>query len=299
MTTGAVDWETIVGAPDVGALIDLAISEDLGDGDVTSLAVFSRSDHARFALRARRETVVCGTQLIAPIVRRIGGEVDIDLHRNDGQVVKAGETIGFLSGDVVTILSAERVVLNFMMRLSGIAGLSRRAVARVPQGCAAKIFDTRKTTPGWRRLEKAAVAVGGACNHRFGLFDQVLIKDNHIAAAGGVGAAIARARAYVREHAATYGDLLVEVEVDDLEQLAEAIAGGPDIILLDNFEIECLRVAVDRRDRLGSGILLEASGGVNLDSIAEIAGSGVERISMGALTHSAVPADLGLDAVED
>jgi nicotinate-nucleotide pyrophosphorylase (carboxylating) len=188
------------------------------------------------------------------------------------------------------LLVAERCVLNFLMRLCGIAMAARVAASAIPDGCKAQIYDTRKTLPGWRHLDKAAVRIGGAQNHRFGLFDAVLIKDNHVAAAGSVGRAVQLAKAYTKRKG--HQGMTIEVEIDSLSQLDEALESGPDIILLDNFNLEDLRTAVAR---VNGRAILEASGGVTLQTIPAIARTGVERISMGALTHTVRPADLSLE----
>jgi nicotinate-nucleotide pyrophosphorylase (carboxylating) len=183
------------------------------------------------------------------------------------------------------VLAAERCLLNFLMRLCGVAHNAHVAVAAVPPGTAARIYDTRKTMPGWRLLDKAAVRTGGACNHRKGLFDAILIKDNHVQAAGSVGAAVQRARS-------RQPTLVIEVEIDRLEQLEEAIAAGADLVLLDNFDPPTMRQAVE----LSAGrVALEASGGITLAQVDVVARTGVQRISMGSLTHSVIPADLSLE----
>ncbi|NUQ64248.1 MAG: carboxylating nicotinate-nucleotide diphosphorylase, partial [Pirellulales bacterium] len=223
----------------------------------------------------------------------------------DGQAVAAGAAVARIEGPARALLTAERLVLNLLGRMSGIATLTREYVNAV-SGTKARIYDTRKTTPGWRRLEKYAVRCGGGRNHRTGLFDAVLIKDNHLALgvdpALGIpvrftpAEAVVRARRFLAESAAmSQGTPIVEVEVDTLEQLDEVLQAGPDIVLLDNMSPAMLAEAVLRRDRAGSAAELEASGGVNLVTVRQIALSGVDRISVGALTHSAVSLDVGLD----
>jgi nicotinate-nucleotide pyrophosphorylase (carboxylating) len=222
---------------------------------------------------------------------------------DDGAAVAAGTHLATIRGRARTLLTAERTLLNFLGHLSGVATLTAEYVAAVA-GTRARIYDTRKTTPGWRRLEKYAVRCGGGHNHRTGLFDAILIKDNHLAwgqhAGGGhfsPAEAVLRARAFCQDTAA--GDprpsLLVEVEVDSLAQLDEVLPVGPDIVLLDNMSVEQLSAAVRRRDTLGAAVELEASGGVTLATVRQIAETGVDRISVGALTHSAVGLDVGLD----
>ena len=216
----------------------------------------------------------------------------------DGQAVAAGDVLAELSGPVRQMLTAERLLLNLVGRLSGVATLTRQFVDAV-RGTPARIYDTRKTTPGWRRLEKYAVKCGGGCNHRTGLFDAVLIKDNHLAWMQlRPGDAVRRAREFLRE---TLRDptqaetMIIEVEVDTLEQLEDALPAGPDIVLLDNMSLDQLRAAVARRDAVDPDIELEASGGVNLRTVRGIAETGVDRISVGALTHSAISLDVALD----
>jgi nicotinate-nucleotide pyrophosphorylase (carboxylating) len=225
--------------------------------------------------------------LAAEVLRRIDAQARCTVKVNEGQSVPAGTVVAVLEGDVRGILTAERTMLNFVMRLSGIATQARRAVECIPPDCRARIYDTRKTLPGWRQLDKAAVKLGGAENHRMGLWDAVLIKDNHVAAAGSIGAAVRLARA------ANPG-LTIEVEVDTFAQLDEALAAGPDIILLDNFDEAALTKAVGI---VAGRCLTEASGGVTLQRLPAIARTGVDHISMGALTHTVVPPDMGLDFV--
>jgi nicotinate-nucleotide pyrophosphorylase (carboxylating) len=216
----------------------------------------------------------------------------------DGQAVAEGDVLAELDGPVREMLTAERLLLNLVGRLSGVATLTRQFVAAV-QGTPARIYDTRKTTPGWRRLEKYAVRCGGGCNHRTGLFDAVLIKDNHLALMQlRPGEAVRRAREFLRttlRDPAQAETMIVEVEVDTLEQLDDALPAGPDIILLDNMSLDQLREAVARRNAVNPGIELEASGGVNLRTVRGIAETGVERISVGALTHGAASLDVALD----
>ncbi len=280
-----VDWPELLAQPEVAALIELALREDLGSGDVTTGAVFTGPKQVLAHLVARRTAVIAGLPLAAHVLAKLDPQAHFSPRAREGEEVAAGAVVAELSGDVRSLLSAERTLLNFVMRLSGVATAARRAVEAIPPGARAKVFDTRKTLPGWRRLDKAAVRIGGAENHRLGLWDAVLIKDNHIAAAGSLSEAVRRARR-------ACPGLVLEVEVDTLAQLQEALAGGPDIILLDNFDDDGLRRAVAMT---GGRCQLEASGGVTLARLAAIADTGVDRISMGALTHSAAPADLALD----
>lgn len=281
-----VNWNEILSDGSVEVLLELALREDLGTGDATTQSIFRAPKKVRGTLGARQETVVCGGPLIGAILRRFDPEAEIRALVGEGEIAGAGVVIAEIEADVRFLLSTERVMLNFLMRCCGVASAARRAVEALPAGSTAKIYDTRKTMPGWRRLDKAAVSTGGAENHRFGLFDAMMIKDNHIAAAGSISAAIRAARAWAGTR------LTLEVEVDTLEQFDEALAEKPDIILLDNFTTDELREAVKRNT---GAVILEASGGITLATIPAVGATGVDRISMGALTHSAVPADLGLD----
>jgi nicotinate-nucleotide pyrophosphorylase (carboxylating) len=223
----------------------------------------------------------------------------------DGQAVEQGGRIGVISGPVQGLFAVERLLLNFLGRLSGIATMTSKYV-KLTAGTKARIFDTRKTTPGWRRLEKYAVRCGGGWNHRGGLFESVLIKDNHLAwGANSLGEtsrytpaeAVLRARRYIAEHEAKNDPsaIIIEAEVDTLEQLEQVLPAAPDIILLDNMSVEQLRKAVARRNKINPNVELEASGGVTLSSVRQIAETGIERISVGALTHSPAALDFALD----
>lgn len=283
-----IDWEALHQHPQVQTLLDLAIQEDRGVGDLTTQAIFRAPQHVRAHLVARKGTVACGLPLARELLRRFDETLECVVQVAEGERVEANTVLAVIAGDVRTLLTAERPTLNFLMRLCGIAAASRAAADAVPVGCKAKIYDTRKTMPGWRLLDKAAVKTGGCENHRVGLFDAVLIKDNHLAAAGSISEAVRRARERVGKR------MTVELEIDGLHQLDEALAAAPDILMLDNFTLEDMRAAVAR---VNGRIPLEASGGVTLASIPDIARTGVERISSGALTHSAPPADLALDFV--
>lgn len=285
-----VDWPVLLATAEVDALIELALAEDIGPGDITTGAIFHEPRLARAELVTRGPTVVCGLPLAAEIFRRLDSVTHFEPLRGEGELVAAGTVIARVRGDLRVLLTVERCAINFVMRLCGIAAAAQAATAAVPPGCRARVYDTRKTTPGWRLLEKAAVRTGGAQNHRFGLFDAVLIKDNHIAAAGSILEAVRRAR----EKAGV--EMTVEVEVDTLEQLDEALGGQPDIILLDNFTREQLATAVART---AGRVELEASGGITLETIPAVARTGVDRISMGALTHTVRPADLSLELGTD
>ena len=269
--------------------VKAALAEDIGRGDVTTLAVVPLRHQARAVIRARQPMTVAGLALAESAFRLVSPRIKIRRRVRDGQSVRAGATLLEMSGPARAILSAERVALNFLQRLSGVATLTRRFV-RAVRGTQAKILDTRKTTPGWRAFEKYAVRCGGGWNHRSGLFDMVLIKDNHLASLRGarpnpVGAAVARARR-------RFPELLIEVEADTLRQVRQALAAGADRILLDNMSPARVRRAV----RLAQGrAKLEVSGGVNLRTAPAFARTGVDFISVGALTHSAPAVDIGLD----
>jgi nicotinate-nucleotide pyrophosphorylase (carboxylating) len=272
-------------------LVTLALIEDLGQaGDVTSAATIPADLPGRAAVIARAAAVVAGLPVAAMVCAAVDPTLKFIPVVGDGSVVAAGKELATLAGPMRSILVAERTALNFLQRLSGVATLTRRYVDAA--GGKAKVLDTRKTTPGWRLLEKYAVRMGGGHNHRVGLYDGVLIKDNHLAALGGGPAAVGLAVAAARSHAQ---GLPIEVEVDTWEQLETALTCRPDIVLLDNMSPELLRRCATRRAEVAPAVLLEASGGVNLQTIAEIAATGVDRVSVGALTHSAVALDIALD----
>jgi len=268
--------------------VHLALEEDIGSGDVTSLSLVPEEAVANAVMVARESLVLAGIELAEAAFRDLSSAVQSERLISDGQRANAGSILLRLSGPARAILSAERVALNFLQRLSGVATLTAQFVEAV-RGTKARILDTRKTTPGWRRLEKYAVRCGGGQNHRFGLFDMVLIKDNHLAALAGESAPIAIAVERARKK---FPRLKVEVEADNLEQVEAAASAGADMILLDNMAPEQLRMAV----KLVQGrALTEASGGVNLGTVRAIAESGVDFISAGALTHSARAVDIALD----
>lgn len=263
-----------------------ALDEDQAFSDVSTLATVVSTRHVRSQLVARREGVIAGVALAVEAFRQLDSGVTIRIEAEDGMRVQKGAVILHLTGHARGMLSAERTALNFMQHLSGVATLTSAYVALV-KGTAAQIVDTRKTTPGWRTLEKYAVRAGGGKNHRMDLRSAVLIKDNHLSAIGGdVAAAVTRARALAMK------DTPIQVECDSLDQVNQSIAAGADWILLDNMSVDMLREAVARCQ--GKAIT-EASGGVTLESVRRIAETGVNRISVGALTHSAPALDLALD----
>jgi nicotinate-nucleotide pyrophosphorylase (carboxylating) len=297
-------------------LIELAFAEDLGTPqpwlrydtcagktvlelvgggrealDLTSESTIPAEARGAAVFVARSAGIVAGLPLLPMVAARFGPGATIQTHAHDGDRVAPRSLIARVSGPMRDLLRLERTALNFLQRLSGIATLTERFVSAVAS-TRAVILDTRKTTPGWRALEKYAVRCGGGQNHRFGLHDAVLIKDNHLAWREGpdaIAVAIARARK------ATRPGIVLEIEVDTLEQLDEALRHRSDIILVDNLGAEGLAEAVQRRDAVAPDVLLEASGGVNLNTVAALAQTGVDRISVGALTHSAPALDIGLD----
>ncbi|MDB5444073.1 MAG: nadC [Phenylobacterium sp.] len=272
----------------IAPTVKAALAEDLGRaGDVTSQACIPAEARLSAVFAARKPGVVAGLACIRLAIAELDPCAEVRLLAADGEAVSAGGQLAWVEGNARALLSAERTALNLAGRLSGIATLTRAYVQAVA-GTGARIVDTRKTTPGLRALEKYAVRCGGGVNHRFGLDDAILIKDNHVAACGSVGEALRRATAAA-------GHLMkIEVEVDSLEQLDEALAGAPDVIMLDNFSLADLAEAVRRT---AGRVTLEASGGVTLETIRAIAETGVDVISVGALTHSASVLDIGLDAV--
>jgi nicotinate-nucleotide pyrophosphorylase (carboxylating) len=273
--------------------VQLALAEDIGSGDVTTLATVPENVSAAAVMRAREPLAIAGLAMAEAAFHQLSGAVRIALKMQDGQRASSGSVLLQVSGPARALLSGERVALNFVQRLSGVATLTSQFVEAL-KGTNATILDTRKTTPGWRRLEKYAVACGGGQNHRFGLFDMVLIKDNHLAALktaspNPIAAAVRGARA-------KYPNLKVEIEADTLEQVEQAIAAGADIVLLDNMNCDQLRQAVKK---CRGHAKTEASGGVNLGTVRAIAETGVDFISAGALTHSARAVDIGLDFSEE
>jgi nicotinate-nucleotide pyrophosphorylase (carboxylating) len=274
---------------EVRRAVQLALAEDIGSGDVTTLATVPENSPLTVVMRAREVLVVAGLPLVEAAFRELSHAVRIEPLSRDGHHAKAGENLLRISGDARAILTAERVALNFVQRLSGIATLTAQFVDAI-KGTHAQILDTRKTTPGLRRLEKYAVTCGGGVNHRFGLFDMVLIKDNHLAALR--GAEPNAITAAVKQARAKYPQLKIEVEADTLEQVEQGAAAGADFVLLDNMTLVQLRLAVQKCKGRSQ---TEASGGVNLSTVRTIAETGVDFISVGALTHSARAVDIGLD----
>ncbi len=272
-------------------IVRAALKEDLGHGhDITSQSVIPRNANARAVFNAREEGVLAGLILALSSFSHIDSDFEFEILAQDGDVLSAGDKIAIVTGPAAALLTAERVALNFMIHMSGIATLTRRYVLAV-QGTHAKITDTRKTLPFLRTVQKYAVRAGGGYNHRFGLDDCILIKDNHIAIAGGIDAVLNRARDNIGH------TVKIEIEVDTLAQLEDVLKhGGADIVMLDNFMQDDLKTAVKM---INGKIITEASGGINLHTVRPIAETGVDYISVGALTHSASALDIGLDIETD
>jgi len=264
-------------------LVRRALDEDVGSGDITTDATVSPSQRARGVLLAKSSCVLAGLDLAIDAFRQIDADVQVDIRKTDGQLCQPGDKIAKLVGSAKALLVGERTALNFLQRLSGIATHTRRFVDAT--GGTITVLDTRKTTPTLRALEKYAVRVGGGRNHRVGLFDAVLLKDNHVRLAGGVTRAVQRARVHNR-------GLPVEVEAQTLSEVNEALAAGADTILLDNMEMSEIAKAVDRAKGRAK---IEISGGVTLERMPELAASGADYVSVGALTHSAVAADISFE----
>ena len=274
--------------PATARLLDLALEEDVGRGDATTAATIRGGASWSGTIVARQAVVVAGLPLAGLVFGRLGGGIDEKPLAREGERVRAGAVILRFRGEARVLLAAERTLLNFLQRLSGVATLTRRFVDAVAR-TQATIVDTRKTIPGWRLLDKYAVRTGGARNHRFGLDDGILIKDNHVVACGGIRPAIERARSGAPHL------LRVEVECDTTLQVDEALDAGADAILLDNMDLAALRGAVARIRKRSPKARIEASGGVTLERVRAIAETGVDWISVGALTHSAPAVDLSLE----
>ncbi|MGI9472840.1 MAG: carboxylating nicotinate-nucleotide diphosphorylase, partial [Rubripirellula sp.] len=287
---------------DLRALVRLSISEDLRDSvDWTTVCLIAPERRGGCQIVPREPGVCAGLATLEWIVDEFDAELELELSLKDGETLNPGVPIATLRGSVRDLLTSERTILNVLGRLCGIATLTRDYV-RALGDTKARLYDTRKTTPGWRLLEKYAVHCGGARNHRSGLYDGFLIKDNHLALAGdsdGPMFASSAAERALRWRASSVDHMvapsIVEIEVDSIEQFEDVLPKRPDIILLDNFSLDQLRSAVAIRDQCGSAVELEASGNVRIDTIAQIAATGVDRISSGALTHQATSLDLGLD----
>ncbi len=269
----------------IDRLIDLALDEDIGPGDITSEITVPAELEGQGTLIAKSPGILAGVPVAQRVLTRIDERLSLKAWKRDGDILEAGNRIGSITGPVRAMLTAERTLLNFLQRLSGVATLTAQYVEAV-KDTQARIVDTRKTTPGLRMLQKYAVRVGGGHNHRFGLYDAVLIKDNHIAAAGGVIPAVRAARASIPH------TMRIEVEVKTAAQVEEAIEAKPDIIMLDNMSPEQMRQAVER---IGGQTIVEASGNISLETVSQVAATGVDIISVGALTHSALSLDISLE----
>jgi nicotinate-nucleotide pyrophosphorylase (carboxylating) len=291
---------------DCRQLVRLAVREDLErQQDWTTLALVPADRQGAADIVARQAGVIAGVRALPVIVDETASQLVLTAYVEDGQSVEAGTCLARIAGNVRDLLTTERILLNFLGRLTGIATLASEYV-RLVQGTGARIYDTRKTTPGWRRLEKYAVHCGGGCNHRTGLYDAILIKDNHLAQFAGPGQprdeaardAVRRARKFLAELPAELlgsGDMPIEIEVDHFDQLRAVLPEYPDIVLLDNMTVDELSRAVALRNEVAPNVELEASGGVRLETVQAIAHAGVDRVSVGALTHAARSLDVGLD----
>ena len=268
----------------VDRIIEYALREDLGDGDVTTNSLATEKEDSKAVVRAKARGVIAGLPIAKRVFQKLDPTVVCVDNIGDGEDIKPGDILSEINGGTRALLSGERLALNILQRLSGIATLTSKYVKAV-EGLPVKILDTRKTAPGLRILDKYAVSVGGGFNHRFGLFDGVLIKDNHIAIAGGIQEAVAVIRKKYKQK------YKIEVETSDLEQVKEALIAGADIIMLDNMSPEQMKKAVRLIDR---NALVEASGGISLKNVRGVAETGVDFISVGALTHSAPALDIGL-----
>ena len=271
--------------PFVKEIIRLALREDIGSGDITTDSIIRERKIGHARLIAKEDFVLAGMPIFKQVFQELSSKMKFEQFFEDGDFIKSGEIICIIEGPLHALLKGERTALNFLQRMSGVATTTKKFAERI-SSTSAEILDTRKTIPGWRILDKYAVRVGGGKNHRFGLFDGILIKDNHISAAGSIGKAIRLAK----ENAPH--TLKIEVEVETLDELKEAIANDVDAVLLDNMDMEILREAV----RIAKGrVLIEVSGGINLGNLQEVANMGVDFISVGAITHSVKGVDISLE----
>ena len=274
------------------ALINLAIKEDLGEGDHTSLACVPRNKKGKAKLFAKDKGTIAGVELGIFIFKALDKTVEISIYKQDGEKVKSGDTILIVEGNEQLLLQAERLVLNFMQRMSGIATFTNRFNQEL-KGLNTQLLDTRKTTPGLRKIEKWAVRIGGGTNHRMGLYDMIMLKENHIDYAGGIEPAINKTNAYLEK---INKKIPIEVETRDLAELKEVLkVGGVHRIMLDNFSLTDLRIAVEL---IEGNYETEASGGINLHSVRAIAETGVDYVSVGALTHSVTSLDISMLVIE-
>lgn len=276
---------------DIDTIIQLALQEDIGPGDYTSLATIRQDTRRQVHLLVKESGILAGVPVAEKVYRQVDPGIILDIRIDDGKQVQKGAIVFIAEGNAISMLSAERVVLNFMQRLSGIATYTRRMADEI-RDLPARILDTRKTTPLMRELEKYAVRIGGGYNHRFGLYDMILIKDNHVDFAGGIARAIRSTRKYLDDHGL---DLLIEIEVRNFAELEQVLEfGGVDRIMLDNFKPSDLKKAVDA---IGKRFETEASGGIVLENVREYAETGVDFISVGSLTHHIRSLDMSLKAL--
>lgn len=278
-----MDWQKIE------HLIDLALAEDLPAGDITTDAIIPGEEQARALFQAKQAGVLAGIEVASRVFLRLDPGIEFIKRLEDGQEFKPGQVLAEVGGRAASLLKGERTALNFLQRLTGVASLTRLFV-EATSGTRARILDTRKTTPGWRELEKYAVRMGGGTNHRMSLSDMMLIKDNHLRQAGGIAPALKKAREYLR--ARNLSNIKIEVETTSLAEVREALDNGADWIMLDNMTVEEIKAAVDLVARR---VPLEASGRVSLQNVRELALTGVDYISVGALTHSFRSADISLE----
>jgi nicotinate-nucleotide pyrophosphorylase (carboxylating) len=273
--------------------IEKALSEDVGDGDHTSLATIEADSFSKAIVKAKEAGVIAGVEVAGHILNHVDPSIVVEGLKNDGDEVLAGDVVLNLQGNTRSLLAAERLLLNCMQRMSGIA-TTTRALVKMISGTSARLLDTRKTTPNFRVFEKIAVETGGGMNHRFGLYDMILIKDNHVDACGGIETAIDRANEYLRK---TGKNLSIEIETRNLDEVSRVLKhGGVKRIMLDNFPPELLKQAVDL---VGGRFETEASGGITVESIRDIASAGVDFISVGALTHSYKSLDISMKIVSE
>lgn len=276
---------------EIDKLIDIALKEDIGDGDHTALSCIPEEATGKAKLLVKQEGIIAGIDIAVKVFKAVDKDLKIELLLSDGEIVKSGDIAFYVEGSSRSILMAERLALNFMQRMSGIATHTKMLVDIVGN-IPCKLLDTRKTTPGLRAIEKMAVKIGGGHNHRFGLYDMVMIKDNHIDYAGGISQAIAKTKAYLKEN---NKPLKIEVEARNIDEVKQILAAGPvDRIMLDNFSYEDIRKAVDL---IGTQSETEASGGITKETLKAYAECGVGFISVGALTHQINSLDLSLKAV--
>ena len=276
----------------IDELIELSFAEDIGDGDHTTLSTISAEATGRQQLIVKEEGIIAGIEVAKEVFRRFDPSLKMTQFLHDGDRVKPGDVAFVVEGSVRSLLQTERMMLNIMQRMSGIATTTNRYQSRL-EGLHTKVLDTRKTTPGMRMLEKDAVKIGGGCNHRIGLFDMILIKDNHVDHAGGIDKAVSAAKEYCKNNGK---DLRIEVEVRNTDEIRQAIAAGVDRIMLDNFTPERTREAVEIIRAEAPGVEIESSGGITFDTLRAYGEAGVDFISVGALTHSVKGLDMSFKA---